>query len=274
MSIYAKNIESDNIRSLANIINEQHSQIENLTNTISSKNIREFDQTTKQNVIISYDETNNRYRFEIQKPENDIHVYQIWKKDSTLLNNQRYYYFTSLSKWIDLFKNAQKDNFKPTTIIRMNGNYYPTVLVNADYEIKDNISYCVFYFENNTINPSREVVMQIMPKNGSYNNVRIDIDPSYSPPMPKYTWGVYADNNYNKFYLGTGGFSLNLKQGLFSWPQCPSTRDPCYIPDEILVLERGVLYKLDTDTYNINRCDAGGDIINGYPTYKLIERFY
>ena len=98
MSIVANNISSKNIDLLENISNLQSYQIKKLKDIFSEKNNREYDQTTKQNVSISF--VGGKYRFEIKKPENDMYMYQVWKKNNTDLNSDRNYKYISLRDWI------------------------------------------------------------------------------------------------------------------------------------------------------------------------------
>jgi hypothetical protein len=176
MSIITNQFFSTNISSLESITNQQSKQIQNLNN-LYSKNERQYDQVTKQSVNISYDETSQRYRFEIQKPENDIYIYQIWKNNNTQLNNNRNYYYVKLSDWINLFRiNNEKCEFTPSTLIEINTIYYPTVMVDACIESKNGLDYCVLYFENKTINTLHGIILNEIPKTGQIPNVRFDID--------------------------------------------------------------------------------------------------
>ena len=165
MSIVANNISSKNIDLLENISNLQSYQIKKLKDIFSEKNNREYDQTTKQNVSISF--VGGKYRFEIKKPENDMYMYQVWKKNNNDLNSDRKYKYISLRAWITGF-NITK-NFTPTTLIELDNNFYPTVMVDAKIEA-DN---CVFYFDSSLIVTQSDISL---PQNGSYNNVRFDID--------------------------------------------------------------------------------------------------
>jgi hypothetical protein len=51
--------------------------------------LRSYDQITKQSVSISFVE--GKYRFEIQKLENDVYMYQTWNKNNTELNSDSKY---------------------------------------------------------------------------------------------------------------------------------------------------------------------------------------
>jgi hypothetical protein len=170
MSVYANNISSKNIDLLENISNLQSYQIKKLKDIFSEKNNREYDQTTKQNVSISF--VGGKYRFEIKKPENDMYMYQVWKKNNTDLNSDRKYKYISLRAWITGFNITE--NFTPTTLIELDNNFYPTVMVDAKIEA-DN---CVFYFDSSLIVNQSDISLHQLPQNGSYNNVRFDIDDS------------------------------------------------------------------------------------------------
>ena len=72
MSITVNNIISPNIIRLQNIVTSQSSQLQQLIDLYSDKNKRSYDQTTKQNVSsISFDQSTQLYRFEIENKEND-----------------------------------------------------------------------------------------------------------------------------------------------------------------------------------------------------------
>ena len=95
MSIFANNISSKNIVELENTVSSQSNKIQQLIDFYSDQTKRSYDQTTKQNVIVSFNSLTQRYRFEIQKneenKENDIFMYQIWKKNNDELNSDRMY---------------------------------------------------------------------------------------------------------------------------------------------------------------------------------------
>lgn len=199
MSVFSNNVISPNISSLERIVGQQSSQIEQLINIYSSNNKREFDQVTKQKVNISYDETKKRYRFEIQKPENDIFLYQVWKKNNEQMNSDRVYYYEKLRNWIESFKiYLQKDNYTPTTLIEINNIHYPTVLVDAGIEIRNDVDYCVFYFENKSIITN---VITDMPKSGLFDNVRFDIDDYASANYTINDYSLYGTYSYNDEYF-------------------------------------------------------------------------
>jgi hypothetical protein len=224
MSLITNKVVAPNISALETIIAQQSSQIQQLTNLYSSQNEREFDQVTKQDAIISYDETTKKYRFEIQKPENDIYVYQIWKKNNTQLNNDRKYYYEKLGSWIDMFKISNRNlGFTPTTLIEIDkeekdnsGNtiikehFYPSVLVDADREIRNGVEYCVMYYENKTISPLQGIVLEEMPKSGFFSGVRFDIDAG-TPNIKEELYGKYlkADRSSDLiFNLSPNGVSI------------------------------------------------------------------
>ena len=177
MSITVNNITSKNIVALENIASNQSVQIKQLTDLFLEKNKRKYDQTTKQDVIISFSQ--EKYRFEIQKPENDVYIYQVWKKNNDSMNSQRKYKYLRLKNWITtVFKN--ETNFTPTTLIEINNNFYTAVLVDAKIEQKlvNNVmtDYCVFIFDTRPIiSPSNRSLLSL-PNSGSYKNVRFDID--------------------------------------------------------------------------------------------------
>lgn len=177
MSIVSSNIISKNITELENLVSSQSYQIKNLIDNYSGQNKRSFDQTTKQNVIISFNTTTKIYRFEIQKnqenKENDVFMYQVWKKNNNELNSNRKYQYIGLRSWITEYRILKnKENYTPTTLIELNGLFYPTVLVDANIEN----DLCVFYFDSRTISPGSGFVENILPQSGSYNNARFDID--------------------------------------------------------------------------------------------------
>lgn len=178
MSIVVNNITSNNITSLENIVSHQSLQIKQLTDLYSDKNKRSFDQTTKQNITrISFNPSTQTYRFEIEKNENDMFMYQVWKKNSDL-NSNRIYKYISLRSWISQFAlNKKKSNFTPTTLIEINNIFYPTVMVDAVIEN----DFCVFYFDSRTINNikqenSLQNLINTSYSNSNYSNVRFDID--------------------------------------------------------------------------------------------------
>ena len=179
MSIFANNISSKNIVELENTVSSQYNKIQQLIDFYSDQTKRSYDQTTKQNVIVSFNSLTQRYRFEIQKneenKENDIFMYQIWKKNNDELNSDRRYKDISLRSWISQFKISKNvSNFTPTTLIEINNTFYPTVMVDAG--IENNL--CVFYFEvKSIIHP--QGLINYLPQIGSYNNVRFDIDDIY-----------------------------------------------------------------------------------------------
>lgn len=210
MSLVTNNIIAPNIVSLDSNLKNQSSQIQKL-NLYSYQNERSFDQVTKQNVNISYNEITKRYRFEIQKPENDIHIYQIWKKNNQL-NNDRKYYYEKLRDWINKFKiSLIKDNFTPTTLIEINeekDHNYPTILVDAGIESRNGLDYCVLYFENKTIRSLQGIVLDEIPKSGTFNNVRFDIDASqydfnHKGSIPSKFYGKYGANGFIKFDINS-----------------------------------------------------------------------
>lgn len=177
MSVISSNIFSKNITKLENIVSSQSSQIQNLIDNYSGQNKISFDQTTEQNVIISFNPTIKIYRFEIQKnqenKENDIFMYQVWKKNNNKLNSNRKYQYIELRSWITEYKTLKnKYNYTPTTLIELNELFYPTVMVDANIEN----DLCVFYFDSRTITPRTGIIENIIPQSGSYNNVRFDID--------------------------------------------------------------------------------------------------
>ena len=182
MSIVSSNIISNNIVNMQNNLYGQSTKIQKLIDIYSSQNISSYDQVTKQNVTISFDQVTQRYRFEIQKniqgKENDMLMYQVWKKNNADLNSNRKYKYISLKDWVNIFK-TQK-NFTPTTLIEIDGIFYPTVMVDASIENTN----CVFYFDVREIRDVRDV-REIrdplgLPKSGSYNDVRFDIDSIWS----------------------------------------------------------------------------------------------
>lgn len=172
MSIYSSNIRSNNIVQLENRVSYNSSKIQDLIDVFSDQTIISYDQTTKQNVSISFD--NERYRFEIQKPENQVFMYQVWKKNNEELNLDRKYKNISLRDWISLFKS--NSDFTPTTLIEINNIFYPSIMVGAAIENDS----CIFYFDITKIE-SENNIQNILPKNGSYSNVRFDIDSVESP---------------------------------------------------------------------------------------------
>lgn len=170
MSLSANNIISPNLIALQNTVLSQSSQIQKLIDLYSDKNKPSFDHTTKQNVVISYDTVNNKYRFEIQKPENNIFMYQVWKKGNDTMNSSRKYFDSPLKDWINTYN--QVKNFTPTTLIEINNGFYPAVMVDAKIEN----TYCIFYFTTKEISSVEQNTS--IPKTGSYSNVRFDIDDS------------------------------------------------------------------------------------------------
>jgi gluconate kinase len=186
MSIITSNIISTNISSLESIAVEQYKQIQQLTDLYSDQYNREFDQFTKQNVFVTYSIFTKTYRFEIRDSENDVHVYQIWKKNNNQLNSDRIYFRQTLRNWISKFNtlNVEK-NYNPTTIIKMdieekNGtikeHIYPTVLIDARVEIVDGVEKCFFSFNNSLISPLDGIVVENFQPLGYYTNVRFDIN--------------------------------------------------------------------------------------------------
>ena len=174
MSLTVGNIISPNLVALQNSVTNQSSQIQNLIDLYSDNNVS-FDQVTKQNVVVSYDLTTQLYRFEIQTPENNVFMYQVWKKNNDEMNSHRTYMNKSLRNWISIFK--EQLNFTPTTLIEMKdsqqvSNFYPAVMVSASIEGNN----CVFYFDTKPISHSAGITIQELPKSGSYTNVRFDID--------------------------------------------------------------------------------------------------
>lgn len=214
MSIFSTNIKSYNISQLENNVSISSAKIQELIETFSDQNNISFDQTTKQNISISF--YNQRYRFEIQKPENKVFMYQVWKKNNEKLNLDRKYKYISLTDWISLFNS--KSNFKPTTLIEINSIFYPSVLTGAAIENNS----CVFYFETTEI----ENIQNILPKNGTYNNVRFDIDSIDSPTQ-----------NLINLMISPILESLNIQT--ISLP--PLNIDPIHIP----VNESGGLFMID-----------------------------
>ena len=171
MSIVTNNIKSANIALLENISISQSNQIKKIKDIFSEKNKRSYDQTTKQDISISFVE--GKYRFQIKKneetnKENEVYMYQVWKKNNDELNSSRNYKYFSLRQWIMAFNNTKTENFTPTTMIELNNDFYPTVMVDAKIE-EDN---CVFYFDSSSITGS---YVQL-PQSGTYYNVRFDID--------------------------------------------------------------------------------------------------
>lgn len=257
MSIIANNIISRNISSLEYIIKQQSLQIQQLSNLYSFQNEREFDQVTKQNVVIFYDEVNKRYRFEIQKPENDIYIYQIWKKNNIQLNNSRHYYYEKLGNWINKFKISNlRYNFTPTTLIEIDieekdnsGNiitkehFYPTVLIDASREIKNGIEYCVLYFENKTISPLQGIVLDEMPKSGIFNGVRFDID-SLTTDLDNIYGNINSIENFN------------LSELLGEWPIRNNNKVGISIKPKSI--------EMNINTYEIKNYKADGFYFNSY----------
>jgi hypothetical protein len=181
MSIIANNVKSENIIALENIASTHSNQIGQLTDLFVNRNKRSYDQTTRQDVIISF--INGSYRLEIQKPENDVYMYQVWAKNNTDLNSERIYMNEKLIYWItNIFKNQK--NYTPTTMIEIENNFYPAVMVDAKIEHKlvNNVmtDYCVFYFKTNTITYQSDILKKTLPQSGYYTNVRFDIDDATS----------------------------------------------------------------------------------------------
>ena len=104
MSIIVGNIISKNLISLQNTVISQSSQIQQLIDLYSDRNKKSFDQVTKQNIIISYNPLTSLYRFEIEKAENNVFIYQVWKKDNDAMNSSRKYLNISLKDWINNIK--------------------------------------------------------------------------------------------------------------------------------------------------------------------------
>jgi len=178
MSLTVGNIISPNLIALQSNVTNQSSQIQNLIDLYSDLNVISFDQVTKQNVVVSYDLTTQLYRFEIQTPENDVFMYQVWKKNNDEMNSHRTYMNKSLREWISLYNNSMS-NYTPTTLIEMKdsqqvSNFYPAVMVSASIEGNN----CVFYFDTKPISHPAGITIQELSKSGSYTNVRFDIDDS------------------------------------------------------------------------------------------------
>ena len=188
MSIIVGNIISKNLISLQNTVISQSSQIQQLIDLYSDRNKKSFDQVTKQNIIISYNPLTSLYRFEIEKAENNVFMYQVWKKDNDAMNSSRKYLNISLKDWINNIY-SQQINFTPTTLIEINNIFYPSVMVDAKVEQRlvggINIEYCVFYFDTRQIIHPSNISIQNLPQSGSYTNVRFDIDWD-SNPEPYY----------------------------------------------------------------------------------------
>jgi hypothetical protein len=230
-----------------NIVFEQSIQINELVNKNFFK--REYDQVTKQNVIISYDEIKKRYRFEIQKPENDVYLYQIWKKKNEVLNTNRKYYYEKLRDWVIKFKEHNvKYNFKPTTLIEIN-DYFPTVLVDASIDTRDGIDYCVLYFENKTIKPLQGIINEI-PKSGLFSNVRFDIDAAESQITKKLRVQMKLDDGFIVFDGYMNLISVDTNYNLLWAMTSMEDKD-------------GNIYKLD---YNQSDFYYGGGGNGPYPT--------
>lgn len=171
MSLVTNNITSPNIVSIENRVNSQSNELKKLNDFYSDKNKRNFDQVTKQNVVISFDQTTQLYRFQIDNTqENNMFMYQVWKKDNIELNSNRKYMYISLRNWIAQINH--EINFKPTTLIELNGLQYPSILVSAAVEGDS----CVFYFDSRRITYPKGTIITPIPFSGSYNNVRFDID--------------------------------------------------------------------------------------------------
>jgi hypothetical protein len=164
MSLTVGNIISPNLVALQSTVLNQSTQIQNLIN-LYSDNVVSFDQVTKQNVVISFNEASQRYRFQMST-ENNVFMYQVWKKNNDEMNSHRTYMNKSLRQWISLYNNSMS-NYTPTTLIEINNVFYPTVMTGALIEGND----CVFYFDSRPI-----ISSQNLPQSGSYNNVRFDID--------------------------------------------------------------------------------------------------
>ena len=186
---------------IENIVSSQSIQIQNLIDLNSDKNIRSYDQTTKQNATISFNELTQIYRFEIQKnQENDMFMYQVWKKNNLELNSNRIYMYKKLRYWISyIFK--KQSNFTPTTLIEINGLFYPTVMIDATIEDDS----CVFYFKTSSITNPQGIVLNTLPKNGTYNNIRFDIDDSPNPPSYLIGTWVYPLDASNTITINSDG---------------------------------------------------------------------
>ena len=92
MSLTVTNIISPNLVALQNTVSSQSVQLQQLIDLYSHQNEKSsFDQVTKQNIVISFDSLTSLYRFEIQKPENSVYMYQVWKKDNNTMNSSRKY---------------------------------------------------------------------------------------------------------------------------------------------------------------------------------------
>ena len=169
MSLSASNIISPNLIALENTVSNQSSQIQKLIDVFQDKNNREYDYVTKQDVSVSF--IGDRYCFLVQKPENDVFMYQTWKKNNSEMNKKRKFLSKTLKYWINWFNT--KTNYTPTTLIEINNNFYPSVLVEAKIE-NDN---CFLYFDSSQI---KENQMQIAL--GTYESVRFDID--YTTILP------------------------------------------------------------------------------------------
>jgi hypothetical protein len=171
MSLSASNIISSNLIALENTVSNQSSQIQKLIDVFQDKNDREYDYVTKQDVSVSF--IGGRYCFLVQKPENDVFMYQTWKKNNSEMNKKRKFLSKSLKYWINWFNT--KTNYTPTTLIEINNNFYPSVLVEAKIE-NDN---CFFYFDSSQIKEN-----QIQIALGTYESVRFDIDSTTTTGLP------------------------------------------------------------------------------------------
>ena len=213
MSLTVGNIISPNLVALQSTVLNQSTQIQNLIDLYSDLNKVSFDQVTKQNVVVSYDLTTQLYRFEIQTPENNVFMYQVWKKDNNIMNSSRKYFNIPLKDWI---KNiyGQQINFTPTTLIEINNVFYPTVMVDAKVEQRlvegINTEYCVFYFDTRQISHSTGITIQNLPQSGSYTNVRFDIDDSMGGI--EYSGFDYPNNNLSgqSFFIGDNHINVTI----------------------------------------------------------------
>jgi hypothetical protein len=179
MSLIVSNIISPNLVALQNTVSLQSVQLKQLIDLYSHQNKKSFDQVTKQNIVISFDSLTSLYRFEIQKPENTVYMYQVWKKDNNTLNSSREYFNIPLKDWIkNIYR--KKINFTPTTLIEINNIFYPSVMVDSKFEQRlvdgINTEYCVFYFDTRQISDPKGITIENLPQSGSYTNARFDID--------------------------------------------------------------------------------------------------
>ena len=141
---------------------------------------RSFDQIVKGNVSIKKLKSSHMYRITFSKIGKFL-LYQVWDKDSEILNKKRKVGYLSAKDWVKIFKkgNERLENgkplFAPTTIMETeDDDIYAFVIHKACLNSHGQVVFTVSTKEISLQNNTSKKLVQL--PCGKLNNVRFDID--------------------------------------------------------------------------------------------------